>query len=133
MIERLFASVTMYATLAVFFDFPGDALHARLIARTIGRDVKCVLRQLQTLEACRIIICPTGGRRRQYRLSDKYPLHREFEALFAKTRDCRYYPRQDGPRGDVDLLYEDGELDGTTIDSHRRKRGGKRYPVVGPA
>jgi hypothetical protein len=51
MIERLFASATMYATLAMFFDFPGDALHARLIARTIGRDVKCVLRQLQTLEA----------------------------------------------------------------------------------
>jgi hypothetical protein len=54
MIERLFASATMYATLAMFFDFPGDALHARLIARSIGRDVKCVLRQLQTLEACRI-------------------------------------------------------------------------------
>jgi hypothetical protein len=51
MIERLFASSTMHATLAMFFDFPADALHARMIARTIGRDVKCVLRQLQTLEA----------------------------------------------------------------------------------
>jgi len=112
MIERLFASATMYATLAMFFDFPGDALHARLIARTIGRDVKCVLRQLQTLEACRIIVCRSRGWERRYRLSDKYLLHGEFEALFSKTRDCRYYPRQDGPRGDVDLLSEDGELGG---------------------
>ena len=112
MIERLFASPTMYATLAMFFDFPRDPLHARLIARTIGRDVKCVLRQLQTLEACRMVVCPTGGRPRRYHLSDRYPLYQEFEALFAKTRDCRYYPRQDGPRGHVDLLYGDGELDG---------------------
>jgi len=112
MIERLFASPTMYATLAMFFDFPRDPLHARLIARTIGRDVKCVLRQLQTLEACRMVVCPTGGRPRRYRLSDRYPLYPEFEALFAKTRDCRYHPRQDGPRGHVDLLYGDGELDG---------------------
>jgi hypothetical protein len=102
MIERLFASATMYATLAMFFDFPLDALHARLIARTIGRDVKCVLRQLQTLEECRIIVCRSVGRERRYRLSDKYLLRGELEALFEKTRDCRYYPRQDGPRDEMD-------------------------------
>ena len=114
MIERLFASATMYATLAMFFDFPGDALHARLIARTIGRDVKCVLRQLQTLEACRIIVCRSVGRERRYRLSGKYPLHAELEALFEKTRDCRYYPRQDGPwQTDATTTYESGELDGS--------------------
>ena len=102
MIERLFASATMYATLAMFFDFPGDALHARLIARTIGRDVKCVLRQLQTLEACRIIVCRSVGWGRRYRLSARYPLHAELEALFEKTRDCRYYPRQDAPPDGID-------------------------------
>ena len=102
MIERLFASATMYATLATFFDFPRDALHARLIARTIGRDVKCVLRQLQTLEACRIIACRSVGRERRYRLSARYPLHAELEALFEKTRDCRYYPRQDAPPDGID-------------------------------
>ena len=102
MIERLFASATMYATLAMFFDFPGDALHARLIARTIGRDVKCVLRQLQTLEACRIIVCRSVGRERRYRLSENYPLRADFVALFAKTRDGRYYPRQDGDPDGID-------------------------------
>jgi len=112
MIDRLFASATLYATLAIFFDFPLDPLHARLIARTIGRDVKCVLRQLQTLEACRIIAGRDVGRRRLYRLSENYPLRGELGALFEKTRDCRYYPRQDGPRGNADLLYEDGEPDG---------------------
>ena len=112
MIERLFASATMYATLAMFFDFPGDALHARLIARTIGRDVKCVLRQLQTLEACRIIVCQSVGRERRYRLSDKYLLHGELEALFEKTRDCRHYPRQDEPRWNIDLMCDDGDPDG---------------------
>jgi len=112
MIERLFSSATLYATLAMFFDFPLDPLHARLIARTIDRDVKCVLRQLHTLEACGIIVCPTGERQRQYRLSDKYPLYLEFEALFAKTRDCGYYPRQDGPQGQADLLFEEEEPDG---------------------
>ena len=85
-----------------------------MIARTIGRDVKCVLRQLQTLEACRIIVCRSVGRERRYRLSDKYPLYREFEALFAKTRDCRYYLRQDGPwQTDATTTYEGGELDGS--------------------
>jgi hypothetical protein len=103
MIERLFASATMYATLAMFFDFPGDALHARLIARTIGRDVKCVLRQLQTLEACRIIVCRNVGWEKRYRLSENHPLRGEFVALFAKTRDCRYYPRQDGPPDETDI------------------------------
>ncbi len=112
MIERLFASATLYATLAIFFDFPHDRLHAQLIARTIGRDVKCVLRQLQTLEACRIIAGRAVGRQRVYRLSEIYPLRGEFEALFSKTRDCRYYPRQDGPREDVDFMYEDGDSDG---------------------
>ncbi|MCP2501183.1 MAG: hypothetical protein NCA08_06435 [Deltaproteobacteria bacterium] len=133
MIERLFASATMYATLAMFFDFPGDALHARLIARSIGRDVKCVLRQLQTLEACRIIVCPTGGRPRQYRLSDKYPLYREFEALFAKTRDCRYYPRQDGPRQHVDFLYEDEERGGSHDRQPSPEKEGKSCSAAGPA
>jgi len=112
MIERLFASSTMYATLALFFDFPHDRLHARLIARVIGRDVKCVLRQLQTLEECRIIAGRAAGRQIEYRLSENYPLRRELGALFEKTRDCRYYPRQDGPRGNADLLYEDGEPGG---------------------
>jgi hypothetical protein len=37
-IERLFASATLYSTLAMFFDFPRDALHPRLIARAIGQD-----------------------------------------------------------------------------------------------
>jgi len=36
-----------------------------------------------------------------YRLSARYPLHAELEALFEKTRDYRYYPRQDGPREHV--------------------------------
>jgi len=114
LIEKLFASATMYSTLAVFFDFPGDALHPRLIAHTIGRDVKCVLRQLRTLEECKIIICRTVGQQKRYRLYENHPLRAELAALFAKTRCCRYYPRQDGPwNTEAATTYEGGELDGT--------------------
>ena len=38
MIHRLFASATLYSTMAMFFDFPFQELHARLIARNVGRD-----------------------------------------------------------------------------------------------
>ena len=49
MIEELFPTKSLYATLAVFFDFPDDPLHPRLIARVTGIDIKCVRRQLPRL------------------------------------------------------------------------------------
>jgi hypothetical protein len=113
MIERLFASATLYSTLAMFFDFPQDALHPRLIARAIGRDVKCVLRQLRILEDCRILVGRSVGRQRIFRISDRYPLRREMEALFAKTRVCRCYPAQDGWSRTMDALLDETDLDGT--------------------
>jgi hypothetical protein len=112
-IERLFASATLYSTLAMFFDFPRDALHPRLIARAIGRDLKCVRRQLRLLEDTRILAGRSAGRQRLYRISDRYPLRGELEALFAKTRVCRYYPAQDGRGCPPDALLEEMEMDGT--------------------
>lgn len=112
MIEKLFASATLYSTLAIFFDFPADALHPRVIARAIGRDVKCVRRQLRTFEDCGIVRGRTFGRQKGYRLSEKHSLRKELEALFSKTRCCRYYPRQDGPwKPPAAGTYEGGELD----------------------
>jgi hypothetical protein len=70
--------------------------NARLIARTIGRDAKCVQRQLELLEDCGVVDCRTAGGRRAYRLSARNPVREEFEAMFRKTRDLRYYP---GPGG----------------------------------
>jgi hypothetical protein len=104
MIHRLFASPTLYSTMAMFFDFPFQELHARLIARTVGRDVKCILRPLRILNECGIIDCRTVGRYRWYRLSDRHPLYEEFDALFRKSRNGRYYPRQDGDKRFNDLL-----------------------------
>jgi hypothetical protein len=49
MIEELFPTKSLYATLAVFFDFPDDPLHPRLIARVTGIDLKGVRRQLPRL------------------------------------------------------------------------------------
>jgi hypothetical protein len=40
MIERLFSSQALYATLAIFFDYPYDPIFPRLICRQAG-DGKC--------------------------------------------------------------------------------------------
>jgi hypothetical protein len=49
MIEDLFPSKSFYTTIAVFFDYPKEQLHARLIARMTGCDIKCIHRQLGRL------------------------------------------------------------------------------------
>lgn len=90
MIHRLFASATLYSTMAMFFDFPFQELHVRLIASTLGRDAKFVLRRLRLLRGCGIIECRTVGSHKWYRLSDRHPLYEEFDALFRKSRKCRY-------------------------------------------
>ena len=128
MIERLFASATLYSTLAMFFDFPRDDLHPRLIARAIGRDIKCVRRQLRLLEDSRIVVGRSVGDRRIYRISDNYPLRREMESLFAKTRICRYYPAQDGWGRSADALLEDTEMDGVTWGGRRPSPSRGRRP-----
>ena len=68
MIEELFPTKSLYATLAVIFDIPDDPLHPRLIARVTGIDIKCVRRQLERLERSGIIMSRNAGKERRYRL-----------------------------------------------------------------
>ena len=48
-IGRLFSPPALYATLAIFFDYPDDSLYPRLIARQTGTDKKSVARELRKL------------------------------------------------------------------------------------
>ena len=67
-IEDFFRSKSFYMTFAIFFDFPHDPLHARLIARATGCDVKCVHRQLARLARCGAIRQRDAGKEKWYRL-----------------------------------------------------------------
>jgi hypothetical protein len=94
MIEELFPTKSFYATLAVFFDFPDDPLHPRLIARVTGIDIKCVRRQLPRLVRSGVIISRKAGKERRYRLRSEFPLFGELASIFGKTRDTRTYRGQ---------------------------------------
>ena len=91
MIEKLFSSPALYATLALFFDYPNDPLFPRLISRFTGTDIKSVLRELKNLEQMGIINARRVGKERHYRLNEKFLLHEEFSSLFSKTRKHRQY------------------------------------------
>jgi hypothetical protein len=112
MIEELFPTKSLYATLAVFFDFPDDPLHARLIARVIGIDIKCVRRQLPRLVRSGVVISCNAGKERRYRLRREFALHGELTAIFEKTRNSRTYIGQTpfpDPLGFLEDMMDDGE------------------------
>ncbi|HAM33783.1 MAG TPA: hypothetical protein DDX05_04965 [Deltaproteobacteria bacterium] len=94
MIEELFPTKSLYATLAIFFDYPDDPLHPRLIARATGIDIKCVRRQLSRLVRSGVVASRNAGKERRYRLRCEFPLLGELASIFGKTRDSRYYPGQ---------------------------------------
>ncbi len=106
MIEELFPSKSFYATFAVFFDYPNDPLHARLIARMTGCDIKCIHRQLCRLSGSGVIEPLQAGREKRYRLRPAFPLIREFTEFFRSTRDLRSY-RGQCPLSDPLELLED--------------------------
>ena len=91
MIEKLFSSPALYATLAIFFDYPYDPIFPRLICRQAGVDIKSVLRELKKLEQMGIINARRVGKERHYRLNENFHLHEEFSSLFLKTRKHRQY------------------------------------------
>jgi len=93
-IEELFPTKSLYATLAVFFDYPGDPLHPCLIARVTGIDITCVRRRLSRLVRSGVIASRNAGKERRYRLRREFPLLGELTSIFGKTRDSRYYPGQ---------------------------------------
>jgi hypothetical protein len=94
MIEELFPTKSLYATLAVFFDYPDDPLHPRLIARVTGIDIKSVCRQLSRLVRSGVVASRNAGKEKRYRLQSEFPLFGELTSIFRKTRDSRHYRGQ---------------------------------------
>ncbi len=90
-IEKLFSSPALYATLAIFFDYPDDTFYPRLIARQTGTDKKSVARELRKLAEFGILCSGPGGRGNAYWLNTSFPLYGELTAIFAKTRKGRRY------------------------------------------
>lgn len=91
MIKRLFSSPALYATLALFFDYPHDPLFPRLISRYTGTDIKSVLRELNKLKGIGVIRIRRAGKERHYRLNEEFPLYEELTLIFEKTRTRRKY------------------------------------------
>ncbi|NJD63613.1 MAG: hypothetical protein FIA93_12955 [Deltaproteobacteria bacterium] len=91
MIEKLFASPALYATLAMFFDYPNDPLFPRLISRYTKKDIKGVLRELKKLKEIGIICSRRRGKESHYWLNEDFPLHEELMLVFEKTRKYRRY------------------------------------------
>ncbi len=102
-IERLFSPPALYATLAIFFDYPDDTFYPRLIARQTGTDKKSVARELRKLKEIGILRGGPGGRENAYWLNTDFPLYGELVAMFAKTRKSRRYRQALSPF--IDLLY----------------------------
>ncbi len=112
MIDELFPTKSLYATLAVFLDYPDDPLHPRLIARVTGIDIKCVCRQLPRLVRSGVIISRKAGKERRYRLQSEFPLLLELTSIFRKTRGSRYYRGQQpfpDPLEFIEEMSDDGE------------------------
>ena len=104
MIEDLFGSKSYYATFAMFFDYPDDPLHARLIARATGCDVKCVHRQLARLVRRGVIRSRDAGKGKRYRLRPEFPLADVFADFFRSTPKLRRYPGLKGPFDPLEML-----------------------------
>ena len=100
-VERLFSSRALYATLAVFFDYPDDTFYPRLISRVTETDIKSVLRELKKLKEIGIVCGGPGGRGNAYRLNADFPLYDELVAIFAKTRRSRRYRQALSPFHDM--------------------------------
>lgn len=112
MIEELFGSKSFYMTFAIFFDYPDDPLHARLIARATGCDVKCVHRQLGRLTRCGVILSRAAGKEKWCRLRPDFPLAVVFGDFFRNTRNLRRYPGLQTPYDPLEILedlMDDGE------------------------
>ncbi len=90
-IESLFSPPALYATLAIFFDYPDDTFYPRLIARQTGTDKKSVAWELRKLKDIGILCGGPGGRANAYWLNTDFPLYGELVAIFAKTRRSRRY------------------------------------------
>lgn len=103
-LAELFGSKSFYATFAIFFDYPDDPPHARLIARATGCDVKCVHRQLGRLIRCGVILPRTAGKEKWYRLRQDFPLADVFGDFFRKTRTLRRYPGLKAPNDPLEIL-----------------------------
>ena len=91
-------------TFAIFFDYPNDSLHPRLVARCTGLDIKCVLRQLSRLEKCGVLVSRRGRKEKSYRLREGFPLRDEFSEIFRKTRSLRRYPGLKAQRDMLEIL-----------------------------
>ncbi len=102
-IERLFSSPALYATLAIFFDYPDDTFYPRLIARQTGTDKKSVARELRKLADVGIVRGGPGGRGNAYWLNTEFALFGELVAIFAKTRKSRRYRQALSPF--LEMLY----------------------------
>ncbi len=102
-IERLFSSPALYATLAIFFDYPDDTFYPRLIARQTGTDKKSVARELRKLAGIGILGGGPGGRGNAYWLNTEFALYSELVAIFAKTRKSRQYRQALSPF--LEMLY----------------------------
>ena len=102
-IEKLFSPPALYATLAIFFDYPDDSFCPRLIARQTGTDKKSVARELRKLKGIGILDGGPGGRGNAYWLNTEFPLYGELVSIFAKTRKSRRYPQSLSPF--LEMLY----------------------------
>src|SRR3989304_2706415 len=94
MIEELFPTKSLYATLAIFFDYPDDPLHPRLIARATGIDIKCRPREFSRPLRSGVVASRNAGKERRYRLRCEFALLGQLAAIFGETGDSRYYPAQ---------------------------------------
>lgn len=85
--ERLFSSPALFRTLALFFEYPGEPLHPRLISRYTRTDIKSVLRELRKLEEMGILRVRPAGKGKLYTLCREHPAHGGLRSLFAARRE----------------------------------------------
>lgn len=84
--ERLFSSVALYRTLALFFRYPDEPLNPRLVARHTGVDIKSVLRELKKLKEIGILRAREAGRYRMYTLNRRHPAFSGLRSIFDCSR-----------------------------------------------
>ncbi len=105
MVEKLFSSRTLYRTLALFFEYPGEPLNPRLISRYTGTGMKSVLREIRKLEQMGILRGWREGRYRFYLLDRGHPAHDGLRVLLADTREKRRFRFRDPVHGVWGELY----------------------------
>ena len=79
-------------------------LHARLIARATGCDVKCVHRQLARLARQGVVSSRDAGKEKWYRLRRDFHLGNVFEEFFQNTTKLRRYPGLETKDDLMDIL-----------------------------